>query len=295
MSNLKDIFENYSPQPDSHVWDSIEATLRHRAVVRRRRIVGTTVAAVTVAAVVVVGLLTNRQDSATLVAENETATTTIMQNPQTSTTDINVVEDQNLTSPVTVAERQQEESIPSSATDAVESEATTVAVAKTDDKQSTTADVQSVVVRQSSTSAPVAPVNTNHPSQSGTDARQASADNDNIVPSGNFDTETLAESGATTTELVLTIPNAFSPDDPATDEVRRFKVFVNNPTSLLSYEIFIFNRAGQMVFHSKDINQTWDGTYKGSRQPMGAYVYVIEYNEAGKGVKRAKGTITLLR
>ena len=95
--------------------------------------------------------------------------------------------------------------------------------------------------------------------------------------------------------LAIWIPNAFSPDDPTNDKVRCFKVFANNPTTILSYEIYIYSRTGRQVYHSRDINECWDGTAKGYAQPMGTYVYVIEVKDAVKGLQHKRGTITLLR
>ena len=50
-----------------------------------------------------------------------------------------------------------------------------------------------------------------------------------------------------------------------------------------------------MVYHSKDINQGWDGIANGHSQPMGTYVYVIQVNDAVTGLHHYKGTITLIR
>ena len=94
---------------------------------------------------------------------------------------------------------------------------------------------------------------------------------------------------------MIWIPNAFSPDDPVNDEVRQFKVKPNTDASLLSYEIFIYSRSGRLVYHSKDVSRGWDGTYNGYKQPMGTYVYIIELNDANKGLQHKKGTITLIR
>ena len=91
------------------------------------------------------------------------------------------------------------------------------------------------------------------------------------------------------------IPNAFSPDDQLNESVRQFKVYPNSEANLLSYEIFIYSRSGRQVYHSKDVNAGWDGTANGQAQPMGTYVYIIELNDAVKGLQHQKGTITLIR
>jgi gliding motility-associated-like protein len=70
-------------------------------------------------------------------------------------------------------------------------------------------------------------------------------------------------------------PNAFTPDgDGLNDE---FKA-IGQPDNLTSFRIMIFNRWGQMVFETKDITHSWDGTYKNQAAPAGTYVYRISYS-----------------
>ena len=38
----------------------------------------------------------------------------------------------------------------------------------------------------------------------------------------------------------------------------------------------IFNRWGQMVFKSFNINQKWDGTFRNKDLPTGTYIYKIK-------------------
>ena len=99
---------------------------------------------------------------------------------------------------------------------------------------------------------------------------------------------------AASSELYLWVPNAFAPDDP-NDEVRKFIVKPTNVSAIISYEIYIYSRGGKLVFHSRDINEPWDGTFKGHAQPMGTYVYIIQMNVSQKGVQHQKGTVTLIR
>ncbi|MEP6700936.1 MAG: gliding motility-associated C-terminal domain-containing protein, partial [Bacteroidota bacterium] len=57
----------------------------------------------------------------------------------------------------------------------------------------------------------------------------------------------------------------------------------------------IYNRLGQKVFESTDINQGWDGRFKGVLQPMDVYAYTldIEFTDGSKTTR--KGDITLIR
>ena len=57
----------------------------------------------------------------------------------------------------------------------------------------------------------------------------------------------------------------------------------------------IFNRWGQEIFSTSDIDQGWDGMYKGSSQPIGVYVYMVEaITSTGREFVK-QGNVTLIR
>jgi len=91
------------------------------------------------------------------------------------------------------------------------------------------------------------------------------------------------------------IPNAFTPNGdglndvfgaiPRLDYVNRF-------------HISIYNRWGQLIFNTSDLNQGWDGTFKGEACQAGVYVYRIVYHDFGMGTQETKvmeGTVVLVR
>jgi gliding motility-associated-like protein len=91
-------------------------------------------------------------------------------------------------------------------------------------------------------------------------------------------------------ETILDIPNAFSPGSQPNSEIKIIK------RGIASLKYFrIFNRWGQMLFETKDINQGWDGQFKGKAQPLGVYVYMVEaVTNTGKKFTK-QGNITLIR
>lgn len=69
----------------------------------------------------------------------------------------------------------------------------------------------------------------------------------------------------------LYMPDAFSPNG---DGVNDFLVIQNGPEQI--EKIRIFDRWGSPVFYSEKYNTLWDGRFKESIVPAGAYVYVVE-------------------
>lgn len=91
-------------------------------------------------------------------------------------------------------------------------------------------------------------------------------------------------------DIDFNVPNAFTPnDDGLNDE------FNIQTEMLISYYIAIYNRWGDLVFTSDDINDGWDGTLNGVLQEIGTYMYVIESVTTLNTPITKTGTLTLLR
>ncbi|MFN8287721.1 MAG: gliding motility-associated C-terminal domain-containing protein [Chitinophagales bacterium] len=89
------------------------------------------------------------------------------------------------------------------------------------------------------------------------------------------------------------IPNAFTPDGSGSNDY--FEIY-GNKQAIKMVEVSLFNRIGEKVFESNDINFKWDGTYKGKPLPPAVFVYnmhiVFVDNHAEK---LFKGSLTLLK
>ena len=92
--------------------------------------------------------------------------------------------------------------------------------------------------------------------------------------------------------IAVFAPNAFSPDADGYNDT--WKVVGQG---LENYSIYVFNRWGNMVWKSKSVDDTWDGTYKGNPLPIDAYVYKISYQNPciGKEIIEKTGHILILR
>ncbi len=92
------------------------------------------------------------------------------------------------------------------------------------------------------------------------------------------------------TGTVIDMPNAFVPGN-GTNNI--FKPSVRGLARLNMFRIF--NRWGEMVFQSTNIDQGWDGSFNGHPQPVGVYMYIIDgMLDNGKPFVK-QGNVTLLR
>ncbi len=89
----------------------------------------------------------------------------------------------------------------------------------------------------------------------------------------------------------LFIPSGFSPNSDGKNDV--FKVA--NFTFQRLMEFRVFNRYGQEIFSTTDGKKGWDGTWKGVRQEMGVYQYMIRVAFPDGVVETYKGDVTLMR
>ncbi len=93
-------------------------------------------------------------------------------------------------------------------------------------------------------------------------------------------------------EIAQLIPNIISPNNDGKNDIWRLD-FIN--VFYPDAEIEIYNRLGEQIYFSKGYSNAWDGSYKGTPLPVGAYFYIIKLNEANKENKIFKGSVTLLK
>jgi gliding motility-associated-like protein len=86
------------------------------------------------------------------------------------------------------------------------------------------------------------------------------------------------------------IPTAFTPNQDGKND----NWYIPSLAAFPVFELSVFNRYGQLIFHTKNIQAGWDGKYKGLLQPPGVFVYLLTIGEA-ENKKMYKGTVTLIR
>ena len=93
----------------------------------------------------------------------------------------------------------------------------------------------------------------------------------------------------------LYVPNAFTPDgDGLNDE------FAPQAYNLEGdYNFYIYNRWGELIFQSTDLNTKWDGTYMGRECQIDVYVwkvyYSVEHPDGNPRKEQKTGRVSLIR
>ncbi len=94
-------------------------------------------------------------------------------------------------------------------------------------------------------------------------------------------------------DMNVYIPNAFTPNGDGHNDVFGVK---GQGMKSESFTMDLFDRSGSLMFTTKNINETWDGTYKGQKVKDGVYTYMIKVvGMNGEGRKEYIGQFTLLR
>jgi gliding motility-associated-like protein len=95
-------------------------------------------------------------------------------------------------------------------------------------------------------------------------------------------------------DLIFYVPNAFTPDDDQYNQV--FKPVFSSGFSAKNYNFSIYNRWGELIFETDQINQGWDGTYHNMRCQDDVYTWKIRLMSAVTGSRKEYvGHVTLLK
>ncbi len=101
---------------------------------------------------------------------------------------------------------------------------------------------------------------------------------------------------------LLFIPNSFTPDNDNLNEI-----FLAKGTGIESFKMLIFDRWGNLIFESDDVNKGWNGKVQGGHYPLqgdgievaqeDVYVWKIEYTTQcfPDQVKKAMGHVSIVK
>jgi len=97
------------------------------------------------------------------------------------------------------------------------------------------------------------------------------------------------------------IPNAFTPNPNGPSDGSYNPNALNNDIFFVfaeyvqEFHMMIFNRWGELIFETFDINKGWDGYYKGEICQQDVYVYKVEIKWTDGSVTTKAGDLTLFR
>lgn len=90
----------------------------------------------------------------------------------------------------------------------------------------------------------------------------------------------------------IAVPTAFTPNDDGLNDY----LYPLNAYKAENLEFNVYNRYGQLIYHTTDWTKKWNGYVNGILQPAGTYVWMLNYTEKDTGKKIAqKGTTVLIR
>ncbi len=89
-------------------------------------------------------------------------------------------------------------------------------------------------------------------------------------------------------EFGLNIPNAFSPNGDGLNDCFRVNGFEYQEKVVMQ----IFNRWGNLIFETQDLDKGWDGTAAGTQCPADTYIWIINFRSEHDSV--FKGTVTIV-
>ncbi len=93
-------------------------------------------------------------------------------------------------------------------------------------------------------------------------------------------------------DYVFYIPNTFTPNGDGKNDF-----FSGKGVSFKEYEMMIFDRWGNLVFYTDDINKQWDGmvNHSSDKPQQDIYVYIINTTDIKKEKHSYQGIVTLIR
>ncbi len=88
--------------------------------------------------------------------------------------------------------------------------------------------------------------------------------------------------------------NSIRPDSNF-PENRNF--YIHNPNDISdNFQVYIFNRWGEMIYQSTSKNFVWDGTFKGEDVPVGTYPYLMRFSfQDDNEVFEKRGGVVVIR
>ncbi len=107
-------------------------------------------------------------------------------------------------------------------------------------------------------------------------------------------TDTILKPLLINPDFALYVPNTFTPNDDGLNDIflpRGMGIETTN------YDLYIFDRWGNAVFHSQDFNKGWDGRVNGGSEvaQIDTYVWRITFRDMNKNYHQYTGHVNILK
>jgi gliding motility-associated-like protein len=103
--------------------------------------------------------------------------------------------------------------------------------------------------------------------------------------------DSVASDSTVVLTSTLVMPNAFSPNDDQINDVYKVKSYQN----IVEFRAYIFNRWGQKLFEWTNIDDGWDGKYRGNDVKQGTYFVLVKAKGADGQTYNIRKDVNLLR
>ena len=111
------------------------------------------------------------------------------------------------------------------------------------------------------------------------------------LPNGSIESIESSSNTTCVEQLVsIVAPNAFAPQ--GVNQIFRPLIIFGET---VNYHFSVYNRWGELLFETKNIDEGWNGKYKGVIQPLGAYIFQVRITQVNGRVVEDSGVFTLLR
>jgi len=111
-----------------------------------------------------------------------------------------------------------------------------------------------------------------------------------LGPCGNSDSAAIRVIDCTPFVPTLYVPNIFSPNGDGENDI----LFVRGE-GVQYIEFIIYNRWGEKIFITNDINKGWDGTHKGKMCDPAVFTYIVNVTFANNEKVVKSGNVTLMK
>jgi gliding motility-associated-like protein len=92
-------------------------------------------------------------------------------------------------------------------------------------------------------------------------------------------------------DAFVNLPSAFSPNKDGKNDF--FRVIYKGIFNM--DEFAIYNRWGQKIWFTNNVNEGWDGTINGEPAPVGTYVFMLTGNDLDNNAILKQGNVTVVR